>query len=148
MRLVFINTLHGYKVPKSYLTSSYKKILLDLPAKEQLRIKNKNINLVFLNSSKIKEINSKFRNKNKETDILSFESTEPNVLGELVFCPPVIKKNAKQNKWALKYEYLYMLIHGVLHLLGYDHETEKDSLDMFKLQDKIFVKITKKHLEV
>ncbi len=77
--------------------------------------------------------------KNKPTDVLSFDPIEPDDLGELVLCPSVLRKQAKEHKLKYEIELGYMVIHGVLHLLGYDHEkTEKEAKKMFRLQDLVF----------
>ncbi|MNT92934.1 Endoribonuclease YbeY [compost metagenome] len=57
-------------------------------------------------------------------------------------CPDVLKKQAKDHDLTYKHELGYMLLHGVLHLLGYDHETsEEDAEKMFKIQDEAFEKL-------
>lgn len=97
------------------------------------------ISCVFLNRREMKKINNQFRQKNKPTDVLSFQSEDPDSLGELLFCVSVLKTQAKQQKHHLEHEFLYMLIHGVLHLLGYDHELSKEEHQkMFRLQDRCF----------
>ncbi len=89
----------------------------------------------------MKKTNKKFRSKNKVTDILSFSSLDPSSMGELVICYAQIKKQAKEHKLSIEQELMYMLIHGCLHLLGYDHETnERDAKKMFKIQDAIFTR--------
>lgn len=105
-------------------------------------LKEKNeLTLVFLSLAEMKAINTRYRNKNKATDILSFASSDPKSLGELLLCLPVLEKQAKQNKHSLKSEITYMLTHGILHLLGYDHElSKKEEKLMFAIQDKYFSK--------
>lgn len=99
----------------------------------------KEITFVFLPSAQMKAINAQYRNKNKPTDVLSFASLEEDSLGDLVFCLPVLKKQAKQQKHSVDHELLYMMIHGLLHLLGYDHElSKKEEKIMFRLQDACF----------
>ncbi len=99
----------------------------------------KELTLVFLNASEMKKINRQFRNKNKPTDILSFSSPDLQSLGELLLCVDVLKKQAKNQKHSLKSEISYMLIHGILHLLGYDHEVSpQEEKTMFNLQDNCF----------
>lgn len=99
----------------------------------------KELTVVFLSSAEMKKINSQFRKKNKPTDILSFASHDPLSLGELLLCIDVLKKQAKSQKHSLKHEITYMLIHGFLHLLGYDHElSKKEEKLMFRLQDECF----------
>lgn len=98
------------------------------------------LTLVFVSSTEMKRINAKFRKMNKVTDVLSFESE--NELGELILCTEEIKKRAKDHELSYKEELLYNLIHGTLHLLGYDHEkTEIAAQQMFKIQDSLFEKL-------
>lgn len=102
----------------------------------------KELTLVFLNKKPAQKINKEFRAKDYATDVLSFDSMSPDSLGELVLCPEVLKRQAKEHKLTYKMELGYMLLHGVLHLLGYDHETsEEDAREMFSLQDSIFEKL-------
>lgn len=113
--------------------------------KKELQIK-KEITFVFLPSQSMKTINFQFRKKNKPTDVLSFSSEDPDSLGELLFCLPVLKKQAKQQKHSLDHELLYMMIHGLLHLLGYDHElSQAEEKLMFRIQDQCFEQV--RHLK-
>lgn len=102
----------------------------------------KELTVVFLDSAEMQRINSQFRKKNKPTDVLSFTSDDPSSLGELLFCTDVLKKQAVQQKHSLFAETTYMLVHGILHLLEYDHEiSKKEEKLMFKLQDECFDKL-------
>jgi probable rRNA maturation factor len=71
-------------------------------------------------------LNSKYRGKRAPTDVLSFVAPKPflkqGVLGELVICLPVMKKQARQQGHSAEDELKILLIHGLLHLLGFDHE--------------------------
>lgn len=105
------------------------------------------ISVVFVGSSKMRALNSKFRKKNYATDILSFpfDDLEVEGLGELVICLPTIKKQAKKHGLSVDEELVYMIIHGYLHLLGYDHEkSERQAKLMFRLQDRLFEKFLKR----
>lgn len=106
--------------------------------KSELSAKNE-LTLAFLGKYEMQKINKTFRNKNKPTDILSFASADRNSLGELLICPEIIKKQAKQQKHTFNDELQYMLIHGILHLLGYDHElSAKEEKLMFRIQEQCF----------
>lgn len=100
--------------------------------------------IVFLNVPAAKKMNQQFRKRKYATDILSFQSEDPATnLGELVLCPQVLKRQAREHGHSFRAELGYMLIHGVLHLLGYEHEgrTQKArqrARKMFELQDQIF----------
>jgi len=109
----------------------------------QLNIK-KEITLVFLSIKEMKKINKQFRRKNKPTDILSFSSTDKKSFGELLLCLDILKKQAAEQGHSLKKETTYMLIHGILHLLGYDHEISlQEEVLMFRLQDTCFAELVR-----
>ena len=134
------------KIPKKFVQDWTKLICKNLKSHKALGKKSKKLEkdliVVFVTSAKMKKLNSQFRGKNKHTDILSFEPIEESSLGELVLCLPVLKKQAKEHELSLNHEIGYMLIHGILHLLGYDHETsENDAKKMFKIQDTLFDKL-------
>jgi probable rRNA maturation factor len=103
------------------------------------------ITVAFISRPKMQKLNLQFRHKNRPTDILSFSSTEKDSLGELALCLSVLKTQAREHELALDEEVGYMLIHGILHLLGYDHEQNKrEAQKMFSLQDSVFKKLRKK----
>lgn len=130
------------KVPNQFIKLWLAESVRLLPVRLQKKISGKNLNIVFLDQVNAKKINLNFRGKNYATDILSFEPMDSDELGELVLCSQVIKRQAKEHALSEKAELGYMLIHGCLHLLGYDHEqNEDDAKRMFRLQDKIFAQI-------
>lgn len=99
----------------------------------------KTLTLVFLEKKQAKSINSQFRGRDYATDVLSFDPIEPDSLGELILCPEVLKTQAKDHGLTYQLELGYMVLHGVLHLLGYDHEeSDEKASEMFGLQDEIF----------
>jgi probable rRNA maturation factor len=78
------------------------------------------------------ELNEQYRHKPGPTNILSFpadlpEGVELNLLGDLVICAPVLEKEALEQNKPLTHHWAHILIHGVLHLLGYDHIDETDA---------------------
>lgn len=95
--------------------------------------KNKTVadyGLIFVSKKKMAELNKKYRGKNKPTNVLSFET------GDVVICPAVVQTEAKtygftQKKWMTR-----LIVHGILHLAGYDHETQKDEGEMVALELK------------
>lgn len=103
------------------------------------RLQRSEITLVFLGIAEAKKINQRFRKKNYATDVLSFTSEESGELGELILCLPVLKRQALEHDLSFQEELAYLLTHGLLHLLGYDHETSKsEALKMFRIQDRVF----------
>ena len=95
------------------------------------------IEVAFVGSGRIKKLNKKYRHKNKATDVLSFEG-EGKYLGEIVVCAAVVKKNAKLARVPYSRELAHILIHGTLHLLGYEHESDEKKLEeMHSREEKI-----------
>ncbi len=111
------------------------------------------ISIVFVSEAEIRKINWKYRKKKKSTDVLSFNLNsgynkkkiwgppaslreqarlQSVVRGELVLCPEVIAKNARENKMSFSRELAFVLAHGILHILGWRHGKK-----MYELQDKI-----------
>jgi len=106
----------------------------------------KELVVVFLSEREAKNLNKKFRGRDYATDVLSFSADEDDdLVGELVICPKVIKRQAKEHGLLVKEELGYMVLHGFLHLLGYDHEGSKaKAKKMFQIQDLLFKKLLDK----
>lgn len=101
--------------------------------------KETELGIVFLNENDAKKLNWNYRCKDYPTDILSFDSEDPASLGELVLCPQVISRQAKEHGISVEEEFGYTILHGVLHLLGYDHEkSEENEAIMMGIQDEVF----------
>ncbi len=95
------------------------------------------ISLVFVGDGKIKELNKKYRHKDRITDVLSFED-----LNEIFICLPQAKRQAKLLKTSLKTELTRLLVHGIVHLKGYEHEGNKnDAKKMWAVEEKILDRI-------
>jgi len=97
------------------------------------------ISIVFVDPEKIKDLNKRYRNKNEITDVLSFDYSLLNSkffkrnfeLGEIFICLAKVKENARDFKLDFEKELKWVIIHGILHLLGYDHEkSEKQAIKM------------------
>ena len=110
---------------------------------------NKEISISFLltSNSEIKLLNQRYRNKNKPTNVLSFPMNEKienkNYLGDVVIsCEKIIDESYEQN--IKKYKYLSkMTIHGVLHLLGYKHDTDRQFNKMNSIEKNILEEMYK-----
>ena len=110
---------------------------------------NNEISISFLltSNSEIKLLNQKYRNKNKPTNVLSFPMNEKienkNYLGDVVIaCEKIIDESFEQN--IKKYKYLSkMTIHGVLHLLGYKHDTDRQFNKMNSIEKNILEEMYK-----
>lgn len=90
----------------------------------------------------IKDLNFRYRGKNKVTDVLSFAWQEEKLvktesLGQIYICYPQIARQATELSIKVKEEFVRMLTHGFLHIMGYDHVHKKDAKKMFKIQEEI-----------
>ena len=99
----------------------------------------KNLVIRFLSSRRIRELNKKFLGKDKATDILSFSPLEKGGLGELALCSEQIRVRAGKHGLTVEEETVYVILHGILHLLGYRHEEGgAPARKMYKIQDDVF----------
>lgn len=144
--MIEINNLTFFAVDKKFFTG-VAKIVLKGENKEK-----KNLSIVFVSLLEIKKLNKKYRNKNHPTDVLSFGqvlSFNPSAggqifkkdLGEIIVCPEVVKRNVKKygvlTTGGFKKELTKVMIHGILHLAGYDHErAKKEAIIMEKKEEQ------------
>jgi probable rRNA maturation factor len=143
INLIFVNESE-ISMPKKFVTQWTHQIETELQKRKILK-KNKNpidLTIVFLDPPRAKKLNFEFRKKSYATDVLSFQGLDKTTLGDLVICPQVIKKQSKEHQLSFQNELGYMILHGILHLLGYDHEkSKKEAQIMFKIQDSVFEKL-------
>ena len=134
----YITGLQTTKLSREFVLQSLKFIFAALKDRE-ITVKSgcKSLLVAFLPEKSIQKLNFQFFNKNKPTDVLSFSPTEKDSLGELaVYCN---EKRATRQGLTLREETFYLLLHGVLHLLGYNHESGgRKARQMYNLQDDIF----------
>ena len=101
----------------------------------------KSISLSFSGDKKIIELNYFYRNLNSSTNVLSFpsyfKSNDELFLGDIIFSNETIKKEATRDKKNLNNHLIHLFIHGVLHLLGYDHKTVQEAKKMEALEIEI-----------
>ncbi len=146
MEIVIVNE-SSFSVPRKFINQWLSQVVSELKRRRVWKAPKEaqEITLVFLDKKAAKKLNHEFRGKDYATDVLSFDSVEPGSLGELIMCPEVLKRQAKEHKLTYQQELGYMLLHGVLHLLGYDHETSpEDERKMFSIQDAVFEKLLQK----
>ncbi len=133
------------KNPKIYI----KKKLLKLNKLKLFQNKSKNCTVFLTNNKTMKELNKKFRNKNKPTDVLSFpfdnktKHKKKKYLGDIAISYEIVNKRSKNSNFFLEFDKMW--IHGYLHLLGHDHKKKKDFKKMKKIEDLILNKFYKKN---
>jgi len=107
------------------------------------------VSLFLIGKKRSRGLNYQYRNINKPTDVLAFpfyywykqeincSTNHCQDLGDIFICYPVAVKQSKEKKCSLEKEIYFLFLHGLLHLLGYDHEEKNERTKMFLLQDKI-----------
>ncbi|MBU8905667.1 rRNA maturation RNase YbeY [Desertibacillus haloalkaliphilus] len=108
------------------------------------------LSITFVDNERIKEINREYRDKDAVTDVISFALNEqvsdeveivggeiPNLLGDIIISIPRATEQAKSYNHSFEREIGFLVVHGILHLLGYDHMTEEEEKQMFSRQKEI-----------
>jgi len=129
-KILIINEKNNYNLDKNM---KKKFIMITDKILSDFNKKNKYINLYITNSHEIKNINKNYRKIDKETDVISFplEDEYDNCLGEIIISEEYV--NNKYDNYEKSMQEL--LIHGILHILGYDHKTEKTYTKMIAIQE-------------
>lgn len=148
-----------------YINNAYIEALKIL----KIKCKDLEVNINFVSKKEIRELNAKFRNKDAVTDVLSFPNLlEPNktdmqlivdkldkknfaseinpdnnmlFVGDICICKSIVYKHAKEYGNTKLREMVYMAVHGLLHLLGYDHIRDEDKAIMRDMEEKIMTKV-------
>ena len=103
------------------------------------------ISLKLTDDKEMRKLNKKHRSLDKTTDVLSFpmnetKNIEENILGDIVISVDTLRKQAKKYDMTINDELAFLYVHGLLHLLGYDHEiSQTEENNMFKLQNEILL---------
>jgi len=116
------------------------------------------VSVAFVGPARIRQLNKTYRKHDTVTDVLSFgedescgdecdcdcgcdcqKSSSPLYLGELVICLSQVKKDAKESKVSVDYELAWVVVHGVLHLLGYDHEVSPAEAQKMRQKEESYL---------
>ena len=104
------------------------------------------VNIVLFDESSARELNRRYRGRNYATNVLSWPyEPEPReksaLLGDLAICPAVVAREAADQRKPLRDHYAHLTVHGVLHLLGYDHEVAREAARMERLECRILAEL-------
>lgn len=150
-----MNTIDVSYDKESYKELAPKKFVLEYLNKvlSEIKLSNVEFSVSFINEVNMKRMNRKFRDIDDSTDILSFAAEDDDgfgfisagrrkrVLGDMLICPEVLRRNAQIFKVTENEELRRLLIHGVLHLSGENHQTNNPSEPMLIKQEKILSKL-------
>lgn len=122
--------------------------VIDLPDESKIRswigctvsgLDEAEVTIRIVDEEESRHLNQQYRRKNKATNVLSFPFEVPMeidlpLLGDLVICAPVVIKEAQEQHKETDAHWAHMIIHGMLHLQGYDHQTDNDARQMENLE--------------
>ena len=132
MMIMEINVYNNY--PKE-ITFDYEKIINDISNYFQ---ENEEISLILVDNEEIHNLNKQYRNVDRPTDVLSFPDDESeNYLGDIFISIDKVISQANDYGHSLDREFAFLLVHGILHLKGYDHHTVEEEKEMFSKQEEI-----------
>lgn len=111
---------------------------------KEMEVVQGTVNLLITDNEVMKHYNSKYRGKDEPTDVLSFAYLEGittpgenEIIGDVIISAEKADVQSKERGVSFEDEMEFLFVHGILHLLGYDHDTEKNRKEMFQLTDQI-----------
>ncbi|MBI5077239.1 rRNA maturation RNase YbeY [Candidatus Falkowbacteria bacterium] len=132
--IIEINNQTDYSIPKEKIDA-----LLRLAGRVLKIRKKQRISVAFVPSARIREMNRIYRKKNKITDVLSFALSPSE--SEIIICPSAAKAQAKKQPGGFQQEILALVLHGFLHINGFEHEKSKIAArKMEKIEEDIITK--------
>jgi probable rRNA maturation factor len=102
---------------------------------------NAEIALRIVDTDEGRELNHTYRGKDYATNVLTFPLHDDPLMGDIILCAPVVAREATEQNKTLEAHYAHLTVHGVLHLQGYDHETDEDAGLMEALEVQIVTKL-------
>lgn len=132
MLKIEINRQTGTRLQKKRIEKIIKAVL------GKIGVSDAEISVAFVGGQEIKKLNCQYRGKNKVTDVLSFRYQDKPLQGEIIICYPKAAHQAKERGSKTDDEIKLLLVHGLLHIRGYDHEKSlSQAKRMENLQNKI-----------
>src|SRR5579862_9134627 len=106
------------------------------------RIRARQVSVVLVGEQRSRSLNRHYRGRDKSTNVLSFPASpiarrSAGLLGDLVICPVVLRAEAREQHKDIRSHWAHMVVHGMLHLLGYDHERERDAQRMERREVRV-----------
>ena len=95
------------------------------------------VTMRFVDAEESQHLNDTYRGKNKPTNVLSFPYEDEPLMGDIVFCPTVIYAEANAQNKTIPAHMAHLVVHGMLHLMGYDHLNDRDAKEMESLETEI-----------
>ena len=126
----------GSWVPTARALSAWARAALGRAAR------GREVSVLMVGEARSRALNRRYRGRDKSTNVLSFPAAAApsgavQMLGDLVICPPVLRREAREQHKRLEDHWTHLFIHGLLHLIGYDHERSQDALRMERREIRI-----------
>lgn len=149
---LFVNNLAENPIVNSQLTDMLE-LVVAAALKSESREDDPEVSLAIVDDAYIRDLNLKFRNKDSATDVLSFpmeeegeddpfaELEEENILGDIIISLETAERQAVEYGHSFLREMAFLTTHGMLHLLGYDHETEAERIIMREKEEQILASL-------
>jgi probable rRNA maturation factor len=133
---VMINNLQEQTEVNSEIEEIIQQVI-DRGAAKLEEISEGEVSLALVDDNYIKELNTRFRNKEESTDVLSFPLEEDKLLGDIIISLETAQRQAKEYGHSLEREVGFLTVHGFLHLLGYNHKQEDNRQQMRSREEEI-----------
>ncbi len=138
-----VDIQHAIEIPDAPSDDEFRRWIAACLANSSV---NHEVSIRLVGNDEITELNKQYRNQNKPTNVLSFpaefpEELEIPLLGDIIICADVVNEEAKQQHKSLPAHWAHMTIHGMLHLLGYNHIEEHEAIEMEALETDIMLKL-------
>ena len=144
---IFLNNFEesGSKITKNQVSKILNQVVEEAGFKKEY-FDNKELSISCVSEEESKTLNKKYRGKNKSTNVLSFSLeknlTTQSLIGDIILCIEIIKKEAKEYSKDFENRLKHMIIHGFLHLLNFNHEEKHERIKMEDLEITIMKKIS------
>jgi probable rRNA maturation factor len=149
-----MNVIVDFNDETETLTTEHQMLVEDIvkkTAEVEKLIGDIEVSITIVDEKRIQEINKEYRDKDQPTDVISFALNEqsedelkvvlhpemPNILGDIIISASHVHKQAEEYSHSFERELGFLTVHGMLHLLGYDHMTEAEEKEMFSRQEDI-----------
>ena len=136
LKFSFQNTCENLQLPSKAQFKKWAKAALRVETEVTIRI---------VDEHEARTLNSQYRGKDYATNVLTFPLTEtPHLMGDIVMCAPIVAAEAAAQNKPLEAHFAHLTVHGMLHLCGFDHETEAQAELMEALEVQILAKLDRK----
>jgi probable rRNA maturation factor len=135
---IVVDDAHGLPVERDFQTWLIETVcLFQQDAEVTIRV---------VDEQESQQLNGEYRGKSKPTNVLSFPFEAPpgieiDLLGDLIICKQVVEREAQEQNKSITSHWAHMVVHGALHLLGYDHIDDEDAQEMESLEVEIMQKM-------